>query len=88
MYPALTFNVRRPGEHRGEEESFSAWALADRQQPLDCKLALVGWVPTDDPNAGKAPSDVFENVDPQTGLSGVLSIGTRRIRRGLSGRSR
>ena len=61
------FNVRRPGEHRGEEESFSAWALADRQQPLDRKPALVGWVPTDDPNAGKVPSDVFENVDPQTG---------------------
>ena len=40
------FNVRRPGEHRGEEESFSAWALANRQQPLDRKLALVGWVPT------------------------------------------
>lgn len=60
-------DVRRPGEHRGEEESFSAWALADRQQPLARKPALVGWVPTDDPNAGKVPSDVFENVDPQTG---------------------
>ena len=39
-------DVRRPGEHRDEEESFSAWALADRQQPLDRKPALVGWVPT------------------------------------------
>ena len=39
-------DVRRSGEHRGEEESFSAWALANRQQPLDRKLALVGWVPT------------------------------------------
>lgn len=56
-------DVRRSGEHRGEEESFSAWALADRQQPLDRKPALVGWISTDDPNAGKVPSDVFENVD-------------------------
>ena len=60
-------DVRRAGEHRGEEESFSAWALANQQHPLDRKPALLGWVPTDDPNAGKVPSDVFENVDPQTG---------------------
>ena len=60
-------DVRRPGEHRGEEESFSAWALADRQQPLDRSLLLWGGFRRDDPNAGKVPSDVFENVDPQTG---------------------